>query len=226
MRHAGEHKATLRVCLVLTLGAQVKVHASVRVEDWLDTHMLPVVFRVFVVRVFRPQPPCSKPSHHRFFKSIVVGFLSTGRLLVCAIQTGTRLSQLIFFLAFARHKVHPDPVVPVLVNDPLHRHVHLVHLKPWLVLELVPKRSLPLRPDQRTKPPVLHAVHPLLVQSRLDLVELDPRLLVNFVVVVFHRLKKLIIGIVSILLFLPEYLPGIAALPKPLTIKYRVASIK
>ena len=129
--------------------------------------------------VLCPKPPRPKTTHHSLFKGVVVGFFSGGRLFICPIQTGTGVSEFIVLFSFFGNEVNADAVIAILVNDPLHRHVDLVDLEPRLVLELLPERSFPLSTCKRAEPTVTKAVHTLLVEGRLDLIELCAGLLVN-----------------------------------------------
>ena len=83
------------------------------------------------------------------------------------------------FLAFLAYKIHRNAIVSVFVDDTNHREVDFVDLELRLILELITKRTFPLRPGNGIKAAVLQALKAFITQRRLDVIKLAHGLLMN-----------------------------------------------
>ena len=174
--HAGDDEAELGVRLVLALGAEVKEHRTIGIKDRLDLDTLPIVLGVFLVLVGGAQAPGPEPAADRLFECVVIRFVRHRIVLVGPVQAIANVGQLVVLFAVFAYEVHRDAVVAVLVDDADDGEVNLVHLKLWLVLELIPERAFPLAARQRVEAPILQALQALVAHRTLNVAELRQRL--------------------------------------------------
>ena len=177
-RHRRDDEAVARVALVEALRLEVEEDRRVRVEDRLDADALLVVLRVELVLERRAKTPGADASEHRLLEGVVVRLVGDRLVLVGAVEAIAEVGELVV-LAVLRHEVDRDAVRSVLGNDALHRDRDLVHFEARLVFELALKRAFPLRARDRREASVLETLAPLVLERRLNLVELDERVFVD-----------------------------------------------